>query len=139
MYKSVKKPIIVQPQPQQHCMQPTLHPNSNGNFTNRLFGMSSKLKEFGSLQSGCNPNKRYDHEVNPYAHPVKEHNDKFLGKLSRLGRSGSLGNLTLLAHNEKTQSNTLKSVIKKNVDSGRKFGRQGKKVTFSAYNTVQVV
>lgn len=73
--------------------------------SNRLFGMSSKLKDFGSKTIGRN----YDWEE---------------------ARRGSLGDLTY------ANGGSLKSVIKKD-DNKRKSNE--KKVTFSAYTTVQVV
>jgi len=83
---------------------PKYKPNPKINLTNRLFGMSSKLKDLSSTQEPCNPNLKYN--------------------LSR-----SLTNLSAL-----TDNHSLKSVIKK--DEKKK---KDKKVTFSAYNTVQVL
>lgn len=79
-------------------------------ISNRLFGMSSKLRDFSAVQ---NSSDKYD--------------NKGLGKWS------SLGELSYKLNN--VGDGSLKSVIKKD-DSRRK---NEKKVTFSAYTTVQVV
>lgn len=77
--------------------------------TNRLFGMSSKLRDFSS------------------------------GTLQRSepdGRYSSLGDLSYRFLSNANNDTNLKSVIKK--DDGKKRNNE-KKVTFSAYTTVQVV
>ncbi|KAF5269849.1 hypothetical protein FQA39_LY18898 [Lamprigera yunnana] len=86
----------------------TQNEEKNG-VANRLFGMSSKLKEFHSNTVG----RRYDW-------------DKYEP------RRGSLGELTYTLDNG---GGSLKSVIKK--DNNKR--KNDKKVTFSAYTTVQVV
>lgn len=84
------------------------NPSSTSTISNRLFGMSSKLKEFSAVQS-----------------------DSVDGRDNH--RWGSLGQLNYKLHKS---DNSLKSVIKKD-DHKRKNNE--KKVTFSAYTTVQVV
>lgn len=98
---------------QPTAMLVTALPTVNNHISNRLFGMSGKLKDFGS-----NLQNRY--EQVDVAKPAE-------------GRWGSLNDL-----NHKIQGNeaNLKSVIKKDENSKRK---NEKKVTFSAYTTVQVV
>ncbi|KAK5638785.1 hypothetical protein RI129_013080 [Pyrocoelia pectoralis] len=82
--------------------------------SNRLFGMSSKLKDFNTIASKT-IGRKYDWE-------------------NRLEtRRGSLGELSYKLN---TNGGSLKSVIKKD-DNKRKNNE--KKVTFSAYTTVQVV
>lgn len=79
-------------------------------ISNRLFGMSAKLKEFSAVQSS---NVRRD------SLDVIESKWKSIGELTKLRKGDNL-----------------KSVIKK--DENRRKGNE-KKVTFSAYTTVQVV
>lgn len=83
----------------------------SSNVSNRLFGMSSKLKDFSNTVSG-----RYETWEN--------RNET---------RRGSLGELTYKIN---STGGSLKSVIKKD-DAKRRSNE--KKVTFSAYTTVQVV
>lgn len=89
------------------------NPPGSHTISNRLFGMSSKLKEFSAIQSAN-------------------------GRDSVDGRDGSCrwGSLGQLNYKFKKSDNSLKSVIKKD-ENKRKSN--DKKVTFSAYTTVQVV
>ncbi|KRT85854.1 hypothetical protein AMK59_576 [Oryctes borbonicus] len=90
----------------------TTLPSANNQISNRLFGMSGKLREFnGTIQARCEPMD--------------------LGK-SESTRWGSLNELSQKLNSE----HNLKSVIKKEENIKRK---NDKKVTFSAYTTVQVV
>lgn len=84
--------------------------SNSGTISNRLFGLSQKLKEFGTN--------------------VVQQNRNFSYCDSGDGRRNSLGEMTY-----KNES-SLKSVIKKDDKRGR---NEQKKVTFSAYATVQVV
>ncbi|KAI4454849.1 hypothetical protein MML48_9g00000513 [Holotrichia oblita] len=88
-------------------------PNVNNQISNRLFGMSGKLREFNGTIQG-----RYE---------ARELNK------AESSRWGSLNELTQKFN---STENNLKSVIKKEENNKRK---NDKKVTFSAYTTVQVV
>lgn len=103
----------------------TAHFNVNPSTTisNRLFGMSSKLKDFSAVQSV------HDDGGGGGGGGVGvgfERVEKSLGKWSSLGE---------LSYKLSNAEGSLKSVIKK--DDGKK--RNEKKVTFCAYTTVQVV
>ncbi|XP_017778744.1 PREDICTED: uncharacterized protein LOC108564260 [Nicrophorus vespilloides] len=89
---------------QPPCYKPP-HQPPRSNISNRLFGMSSKLKDLPSLQSNYDPDEQ---------------------------RYGNLSHLTT-----KLGQATLKSVIKK--DDAKPQRTRNKKVTFSAYNTIQVL
>ncbi|XP_023015394.2 uncharacterized protein [Leptinotarsa decemlineata] len=77
--------------------------NSSPNINNRLFGLSSKLRDFSNSEDG---------------------------KESRWGGGGE-------TNSSSSKDTNLKSVIKNNSESQKK--KNEKKVTFSAYTTVQVV
>ncbi|GLV36793.1 hypothetical protein CBL_02372 [Carabus blaptoides fortunei] len=87
-------------------------------ISNRLFGLSQKLKEFGNnVVSNNSRNFNYYDATNE-------------------SRRSSLGEMSYKVGG--TES-SLKSVIKKQDDRRSKNGNEQKKVTFSAYATVQVV
>lgn len=87
-------------------------------ISNRLFGLSQKLKEFGNNVVSNNSRNFHYYDATGDS------------------RRSSLGEMTYKVGG--TES-SLKSVIKKQDDRRSKNGNEQKKVTFSAYATVQVV
>lgn len=89
-------------------------PNVNNQISNRLFGMSGKLREFNGTIQGS----------------------RYQGSELNKAESTRWGSLNELTQKFNSTENNLKSVIKKEENNKRK---NDKKVTFSAYTTVQVV
>lgn len=94
-------------------------------ISNRLFGMSSKLREFNAIDLTTNQTNFTNERMDVLQ------NKKGLSS----GKWSSLGELSYKL-NQTNGDGSLKSVIKKDENKRR---NNEKKVTFSAYTTVQVV
>lgn len=131
---TLKKPLLFRPK--YETIDYATLKSKNGperattTISNRLFGMSSKLRDFSSSN---NANSNEYSNINNETNNANSVN--FRGK-NGLGKWSSLGELSHKLNGGATgKSLSLKSVIKK--DDTR--GKNDKKVTFSAYTTVQVV
>ncbi|KAK9746653.1 hypothetical protein QE152_g5949 [Popillia japonica] len=113
-------------------------PNVNNQISNRLFGMSGKLREFNGTIQGS---RQISNRLFGMSGKLREFNGTIQGSRyqgSELNKAESTrwGSLNELTQKFNSTENNLKSVIKKEENNKRK---NDKKVTFSAYTTVQVV
>lgn len=139
--------------------------NNHNSISNRLFGLSQKLKEFGTNVVNTNHkflnNQEYNNQGYKYRrNSIGELNYKMQGSNGGMQAPNNVGNLTSRygTATQPTQdySGNLKSVIKKSVNdsasghcssnsdhesnnSRKSKNNNEKKVTFSAFATVQVV